>query len=66
MQYRHEQYRQLAREHLDEAIDRNTRDHNKKAYPRQFHEGELVLLEVKNSKAKTKKYQKFIKGHTSL
>ncbi len=30
MQHSHEKYRQLAREHADEAIDRNTKDHNKK------------------------------------
>ncbi len=30
MQYSYEQYRQVAREHADEAIDRNTKDHNKK------------------------------------
>jgi hypothetical protein len=48
MQHSHEQYIQLAREQLYEAIDRNTRDHNRKAHPRQFHEGEWVLLEVKN------------------
>jgi hypothetical protein len=47
MQHSHEQYRQLAREHADEAINRNTKDHNKKAYPRQFHDGKWVLLEVK-------------------
>jgi hypothetical protein len=40
IQHSHEQYRQLAREHADKAIDRNTKDHVKKAYPRQFHEGE--------------------------
>jgi hypothetical protein len=28
MQHSHEQFRQLAREHADEAIDRNTKDHN--------------------------------------
>jgi hypothetical protein len=29
MQHSHEQYRQLASEHADEAIDRNTKDHKK-------------------------------------
>jgi hypothetical protein len=47
MQHSHEQYRHLAREHSDKAIDRDTRDHNNKAYPRQFHEGEWVHKEVK-------------------
>jgi hypothetical protein len=37
MQYSHEQYRQLAREHSDEPIDRNIMDHNKMAFPRKFH-----------------------------
>jgi hypothetical protein len=32
--------RQLAREHSTKAIDKNTKDHDKKAYLRQFHEGE--------------------------
>jgi hypothetical protein len=32
MQHSHEQYRHLAREYSDEAINNNTEDHNKKAY----------------------------------
>ena len=62
MQHSHEQYRQLAREYADEAIDRNTKDHNKKAYPRQFHEGEWVLLEVKNFESKNRKLSEIYKG----
>jgi hypothetical protein len=55
MQHSHQQYRQLAREHEDEAIDRITKDHDKKAYPRKFHEGDWVLLEVKNFESKNRK-----------
>jgi hypothetical protein len=32
-QHNHEQYPQLAGEHSDDAINRNTKNHNKKAYP---------------------------------
>jgi len=62
MQHSHEQYRQMAREHADEAIERNTKDHDKKAYPRKFHEGEWVLLEVKNFESKNKKLSEIYKG----
>jgi bifunctional N-acetylglucosamine-1-phosphate-uridyltransferase/glucosamine-1-phosphate-acetyltransferase GlmU-like protein len=43
-------------------MDRNTKDHNKKAYPRQFHEGEWVLLDVKNFESNNKKLSEFYKG----
>ena len=62
MQHSHEQYRQMAREHSDEAITRNTVDHNKKAYPRKFYEGEYVLLEVKNFEGKNRKLSDIYKG----
>ena len=62
MQHSHEQYRQLAREHADTAIDRNTEDHNKKANPRKFREGEWVLLEVKNFLSKNRKLSEIYKG----
>ncbi len=53
MQYSHEQYRQLARASSDNAIDKNTKDYNKKAYPRQFYEGEWVNSKDKRSLSST-------------
>jgi hypothetical protein len=49
LQQSQEQYMQLAREHSESAINQNTEDHNKKAYPRKFKEGKWVLLEVKTT-----------------
>jgi hypothetical protein len=47
---------------LFQLYERNTKDHNKKAYPRQFHEGEWVLLEVKNFESKNRKLSEIYKG----
>ena len=62
MQQNHEQSGQLAREYADTAIDRNTEDHNKKANPREFKEGDWVLLEMKNFLSKNRKLSEIYKG----
>ena len=55
MQTSHENLRKVAREHNETAIKRNVRDHDKKAFPRKFKIGDLVLLEVKDFLHKNKK-----------
>ena len=55
MQTSHEKLREVAREHTEEAIKRNVSDHDKKAFPRKFKLGDLVLLEVKDFLHKNKK-----------
>ena len=48
MQTSQEDIRKVAREHSVRAFKRNISDHNKKAFPRKFQVGDLVLLEVKD------------------
>ena len=62
MQASHEDIRKVAREHTEEAIKRNVSDHNKKAFPRKFKIGDLVLLEVKNFLHKNRKLAEIYKG----
>ena len=54
--------KQNAREANDEAIDRNISDHNKSLSPRQFKEGELVLLKIKYFRTKNRKLSTEWKG----
>ena len=62
MQTSHEKLREVAREHTEKAIKRNVSDHDKKAFPRKFKLGDLVLLEVKDFLHKNKKLAKIYKG----
>ena len=56
MQTSHEDIiRKVAREHTEETIKRNVSDHNKKAFPKKFKVGDLVLLEVKDFLYKNRK-----------
>ena len=55
MQTSHEKLREVARQHTEQAIKRNVSDHDKKAFPRKFKLGDLVLLEVKDFLHKSKK-----------
>ena len=48
MQQSHETIRQIAREHTETAINQNISDHDRKAFPRVFKVGDMILLEVKN------------------
>ena len=62
MQASHEKLREVAREHTEKAIKRNVSDHDKKAFPRKFKLGDLVLLEVKDFLHKNKKLAEIYKG----
>ena len=52
----------MAKEHTEKAIKRNVSDHDKKAFPRKFKLGDLVLLEVKDFLHKNKKLAEIYKG----
>ena len=44
MQAIHENICKVAREHTEKATERNVSDRNKKAFPRKFKIGDMVLL----------------------
>ena len=52
----------MAREHTETAITRNISDHDKKAFPRKFKIGDMVLLEVKDFLHKNRKLAEIYKG----
>ena len=62
MQASHENLRKVAREHTETAISRNISDHDKKAFPRKFKVGDMILLEVKDFLHKNKKLAEIYKG----
>ena len=62
MQTSHQKLREVARQHTEQAIKRNVSDHDKKAFPRKFKLGDLVLLEVKDFLHKNKKLAEIYKG----
>ena len=62
MQTSYEDIHKVARDHTENAIERNVRDHDKKAFPRKFQVGDMVLLEVKDFPHKNKKLSEIYKG----
>ena len=62
MQTSHEKLREVAKQHTEQAIKRNVSDHDRKAFPRKFKLGDLVLLEVKDFLHKNKKLAEIYKG----
>jgi transposase InsO family protein len=62
MQLSHNTYRQLAHQNAEKSISDNVMQHNKKANPRSFKVGDLVLLEQRNFLGKNRKLSEIYKG----
>ena len=65
MQVCHDMAKNLAQESNEKAVDKYTKDHDKKLTPRIFKEGEKVLLKVKDFKLKIGSYVRNGKAHFS-
>ena len=62
MQLSHNTYRQLTDKNAEKSISENVKQHNKKANPRSFKVGDLVLLEQRNFLGKNRKLSEIYKG----
>ena len=62
MQLSHDTYRELAHKNAEKSISENVKQHNKKANPRSFRVGDLVLLEQRNFLGKNRKLSEIYKG----
>ena len=62
MQLSHDTNQQLAHENAEKPISENVKQHNKKAKPRSFKVGDLVLLEQSDFLDKNKKLSEIYKG----
>ena len=62
MQLSHDTYRELAHKNDEKSILENVKQHNKKANPRSFQVGDLVLLEQKIFLGKNRKLAEIYMG----